>query len=394
MDFELTQEQKMLAQAAADFAKKNSPVERLRRLRTMPKTEHFEQRHASVGDPRNWEPRVWKQMAELGWLGLFYPESVGGMGLRFFDASLVLERLGTTLVPEPYIASAVLAGWALLKAGTSEQHAMFLTPMIEGETSLALAWQEAHSRYDVRAVKTTARPSSAGFVLDGEKVFVLNGHAAEQLIVSARLEDGSLALFVVDSSAPGVNIESFMTMDANRAARVRLENTAVERSRLLSGNDAEAALDQAFDLAAAAACAEGVGIAKTLLTMTVEYLKVRRQFGVAIGTFQALQHRAVDMFVEAQLMESSTILATIRADEEDSDERRRAVSIAKTQLTTGGKFIAQQAIQLHGGIGVTDEHDVGLFFKRMHALQVLFGDDDFHVNRFAARPAFATTVGE
>src|SRR5688500_14849570 len=177
MDFELTQEQKMLADSAASFARKTSPVERLRKLRAMPHVEGVEQRHASGADPRNWEVSVWKQMAELGWLGLFYPESVGGLGLRFFDASLVIERLGTTLVPEPYIASAVIAGWPILKAGSAEQHSRFLTPMIDGNTSLALAWQERGSRYDVTKVETTAKKSSGGWTLSGEKVFVLNGHA-------------------------------------------------------------------------------------------------------------------------------------------------------------------------------------------------------------------------
>lgn len=394
MDFELTQEQKMLADSAASFAKKTSPVERLRKLRTMPHVEGVEQRHAAKADPRNWEPAVWKQMAELGWLGLFYPESVGGLGLRFFDASLVIEKLGTTLVPEPYVASAVVGGWPILKAGSAEQQSKFLTPMIEGETSLALAWQERESRYDVTKVATKAEKSSGGWTLRGEKVFVLNGHAADHLVVSARTADGALALFVVDAKAPGVEITSFTTMDSNRAANVRLAGVEVGEERRLASGDAARALAWTMDLGAAAACAEGLGIARTLLEMTTSYLKVRKQFGAPIGVFQVLQHRAVDMFVQAQLLESTSILACMRADDEDDDERRRAVSIAKARLTVGGKYVAQQSIQLHGGIGITDEHDVGLYFKRMQVLSTTFGDDEHHVTRFASRERFAATVGE
>ena len=394
MDFELTQEQRMLADSAAAFAKKTSPVERLRRLRSMPHVEGVEQRHVAQNDPVGWEKTVWKQMAELGWLGLFYPEEVGGLGLRFFEASLVIEQLGTTLVPEPYVASAVLGGWPLLKCGDDEQRRAFLAPMIEGETSLALAWQERASRYDVTKVDARAERARGGWSLAGEKAFVLNGHAADHLVVSARLGDGALGLFVVDAGAPGVEITSFGTLDGGRAAHVALRNVEVGEERRLAAGDPTAALEWALDLAAAAACAEGLGIARTVLEMTTNYLKERKQFGVPIGTFQALQHRCVDMFVQTQLLESTTLLAAARADDEGADERRRAVSVAKARLTAGGKFVTQQSLQLHGGIGITDEHDVGLFFKRMQVLCTLFGDEEHHVRRFASRAAFADSVGE
>jgi alkylation response protein AidB-like acyl-CoA dehydrogenase len=394
MDFELTSEQKMLADSAASFAKKTSPVERLRKLREIPRVEGVEQRHgAKTTDPRNWEPAVWKQMAELGWLGLFYPESVGGLGLRFFDASLVIEKLATTLVPEPYVASVVLGGWPILKAGSPEQHKRFLEPMIEGKTSHALAWQEPETRYDVTKVATTAKKTSSGWTLSGDKAFVLNGHAADQLVVSASA-DGALALFVIDAASPGVEIQPFMTMDSGRAATVRLRDAAVTEDRRLAAGDARAALEHTMDLGAAAACAEGLGIARTVLEMTVSYLKVRKQFGVPIGSFQALQHRCVDMFVQTQLLESTAILAAVRADEDDRDERERAVSIAKARLSVGGKMVTQQSIQLHGGIGLTDEHDIGLYFKRMQVLTSLFGDEDHHVARFSARKEWPTSVGD
>ncbi|MCU0686299.1 MAG: acyl-CoA/acyl-ACP dehydrogenase [Polyangiaceae bacterium] len=393
MDFELTQEQKMLADSAANFAQKASPVERLRRLRTMPRVEGVEQRHPAKHDPIGWEKSVWAQMAELGWLGLFYPESVGGLGLRFFDASLVLEKLAATLVPEPYVASVVLGGWPLFRCGRAEQHARFLTPMIEGQTSLALAWQERDARYDVTRVATTAKKTAGGYRLAGEKVLVLNGHAADHLIVSARLEGGELGLFVVDAGTPGLRVLPVATMDNLLAAQITLDGVEVEEGRRLAAGDASATLAWAMDLAAAAACAEGLGIARAVLAMTTEYLQVRKQFGVAIGTFQVLQHRCVDMFVQTQLLESTAILAAVRADDEDEDERRRAVSVAKARLGVGGKYVTQQSTQLHGGIAITDEHDVGLYFKRMQVLCALFGDEEHHVHRFASRPAFATSVG-
>lgn len=394
MHFELTEERKLLAESAASFARKVSPVERLRRLRTMPLVEGVEQRHRATADPRNWEPAVWKRMAELGWLGLFYPERLGGMGLRFFDASLVIEKLGTTLVPEPYVASVVLGGWPIFRCGNAEQQRAWLTPMIEGRTSLALAWQERESRYDVARVRTLASKTRAGWTLQGEKVFVLNGHAADHLVVSARTEDGALALFVVDAGAKGLEVQSITTMDSNRAAMIRLAGVEVGEERRLASADVQAALEWTMDLAAAAACAEGVGIARTVLEMTTSYLKVRKQFGVPIGSFQALQHRCVDMFVQTQLLESTAILAAVRADDEDVEQRRRAVSIAKARLSVGGKYVTQQSIQLHGGIGITDEHDVGLYFKRMQVLCTLFGDEEHHVQRFASRAAFATSVGD
>ncbi len=380
MDFQLSDEQKMLADAAASFAKKTSPIARARK-----------QREEATEGGLGWEPAVWKQMAELGWLGLFFPESAGGLGLRFFDASLVIEKLGTSLVPEPVIPSVVLAGTAVLRAGSAGQRARVLGPMIEGRTSLALAWSERGSRYEPSAIEARATRRGSGYVLSGEKVFVENGHAADTLIVSAR-EGSEVALFVVDKRAAGLDVARVRRMDGTIAATVSLRDVAVAAEDRLEG-DGAAALDAALDCAAAAACAEGLGVTRTVLDMTSAYLKTRKQFGVAIGSFQVLQHRAVDMFVQVQLLESTSILAAVRADGDDVDERRRAVSIAKARLAIGGRFVTKESIQLHGGIGITEEHDIGLYFKRMQALSALYGDEEHHVRRFAARDAFASSVG-
>jgi len=376
MNFELSDDQRMLVDAAATFAKRQSPVTRMRALRD---------------DPIGWSPAVWRQMADLGWIGLVLPEAVGGMGRGFVDVALVLEQLGATLVPEPLVASLV-AATAIQAAGDDRQRETWLAPLAAGKTSLALAWAEADGRYDPAQVATRASMTpgrtGAGYRLTGHKRFVLDGHAAAQLVVSARDDDGVLALFVVDAATPGVRVRSIRTIDGRRAALVELEGTEVAADRRLPG-DGLAALERALEVGAAAACAEGVGIMRAVLAMTVEYLRTREQFGVKIGTFQALQHRAVDMFIETELAYGTALAAAIRIDDRDPRERAAAVAAAKVQLAESGRFVTQQAIQLHGGIGITDEHDVGLYFKRMLALNASFGDAEHHVARFASLPGFS-----
>lgn len=383
MNFDLTDDQKMLVETAASFAKKESPVSRLRGLRD---------------DAIGWDNAVWKQMGELGWLSIPFPDSIGGFGGRFLDAALVIEQFGATLVPEPYIEAVILGGMAILGAGTEEQQRRWLAPLIAGDTSLALAWAERDGRFDAHRCATKADKSGDGWTLSGEKVFVLNGHAADQLVVSARTagdtddRDG-VSLFVVDREA--VNVRSISTIDGHRAAMVSLDGVSVDADRCLGepGN-ATAVIESVLDLGAAAAVSEGLGVAQTILGMTTEYLKTREQFGVKIGVFQALQHRAVDMFVELELLRSMAIEAGIMADDEDVVARQTAVSAAKVQLSTGGRFIARQGIQLHGGIGCTDEHDVGLYFKRMQVLTTLFGDEEHHVRRFGRLPSFTAGIEE
>ena len=378
MDFELDQDQRMLAQTVAGFAKNESPVERFRKLRD---------------DDVGYDPAVWAKMGELGWLGVSFPEDVGGFGGGFVECALVLENLAATLVPEPYLASVVLGGSTLLRAGTREQHAAYLTPMIEGETTLALAYSEAKSRYDVVAIDTTATPKDGGYELNGEKVWVLNGHHADHLVVSAKAP-GGVTLFVVPRGAEGVRVRVVKTLDGHKAAFIRFDRVAVSAdARLGEEGSGVEALDRAMDYAAAAAVAEAVGLATTMLRMTVDYLGTREQFGVKIGSFQALQHRAVDMYAETELLRSISMAAMVRADEDDTSTRRADISAAKYQLATGGIWVAQQSLQLHGGIGVTDEHDIGLYFKRMYALNALFGDAEHHVARFASDPGFVEVDG-
>jgi alkylation response protein AidB-like acyl-CoA dehydrogenase len=372
MNFTLTDDQRMLVEAAQGFVRKQSPVARMRKLRD---------------DPIGWSPEVWRQIGELGWLGLPFPESVGGIGAGVVDLALLLEQLGKTLVPEPIVPS-VVAGIAILAAGDPAQQQRWLAPMIAGRSSLALAWAETDGRYDATRIATRAERSAAGYRLIGSKRFVLDGHAATHIVVSA-LDSGAPALFVVDAGTPGVHIRPARTLDGRRAALVDLD-IDLPADRRLPG-DGLAALTRALDIGAAAACAEGVGIMRAVLAMTTEYLQTREQFGVKIGTFQVLQHRAVDMFIETELAYGASLAAAIRLDEPDGDpdERIAAIASAKVQLTESGRYVTQQAIQLHGGIGITDEHDVGLYFKRMIALNATFGDAEHHVGRFAQRPGFA-----
>ncbi len=383
MNFDLSDEQRLLVDTVASFAKKQSPVTRLRSLRA---------------DPIGWTREVWKQMGDLGLLGVSLPESAGGAGGTFADAALILEQLGATLVPEPLLPSLVAAA-PILRLGTEEQKARWLAPFAAGDASLALAFAEAQSRGDVADVETRAERHGASYRLTGEKRFVLNGHAADFLVVSARTsgaprdQQTGISLFVLDKDTPGLSIQPVKTMDGHHAGMVSLRAAEVPEASLLGPEGgARAALEEAMDVGAACACAEGAGIAKAVLQMTTEYLRTREQFGVKIGNFQALQHRAVDMFVETELMKSMAILAAIRVTDPDEEERRRAISAAKVQLSVGGRLVTQQAIQLHGGIGVTDEHDVGLYFKRMHVLNVLFGDEEHHVARFGALPGFTAGI--
>jgi alkylation response protein AidB-like acyl-CoA dehydrogenase len=379
MNFDLTEEQQMIVDQAAKFVANESPVSRFRKLRE---------------SERGWEPEMWAKMAEQGWLAITIPEEQGGFGGSFLDMSLVIEQLGRGLVPEPFIASAVLAGGILSEIGTEAQRDAFLGPMIEGSTSLAFAYAEKQSRYNLNDCATTATKNGDDWALAGEKVWVLNGHAADQIIVVARtgggqFDDSGLSLFIVDGEAAGLSRIRVPGMDGQRSAVLTLDGVTVGADRLLGREgDALATIEKAVDRGAAAAVAEGYGAAQELFERTVAYLKQREQFGKPIGTFQALQHKAADMYAEIELLKSANILAAIQADSSDEQLRKADISSAKLQLADGGWFIAQNAIQLFGGIGVTDEQDEGLFLKRIRVLNGLFGDADWHVARFQTLKGF------
>lgn len=379
MNFELTEEQKMMVDAVKRFVDKDSPITRFRELR---------------GTPNGWEPKVWKTMADNGWLAVSFPEAHGGYGGNFVDTALILEQLGRGLVPEPYIASVVLAGGLISRIGSNAQVEKYLAPMLEGSTSLAFAYAERQGRYEPSDCETTATKSASGWTLRGEKVWVLNGHQADTVVVVARTsgssrEAGGLSLFLVDGDAPGLVRVRVSGMDGHSTGLLKLNGVEVGADSLLGEEEkALESIEWALDRGAAAACAESQGGLQTLLTMTVEYLKQRKQFGKAIGSFQALQHRASDMFAEVELCKGMMILAAIQADADDQVERKSGISAAKVQLQQGGWYVQENAVQLFGGIAITDEQDVGLYFKRIRAMQGLFGDADWHLGRYSSLPGF------
>ena len=379
MNFDLTEEQQMIQDQAAKFVAAESPVSRFRKLRE---------------DEIGWDKAMWAKMAEQGWLSIAVPEEQGGFGGSFLDMAVILEQLGRGLVPEPMIASAVLAGGILSDIGTEAQRDEFLSPMMEGSTSLAFAYAEKQSRYNLSDCATKAEKSGDGFTISGEKVWVLNGHAADQIIVVARtageqFDDSGLSLFVVDGDAAGLTRITVPQMDGQKSALLRFDGVQVGADRLL-GREGEALsmIELAVDRGAAAAVAEGYGAAQELFERTVAYLKQREQFGVPIGTFQALQHIAADMYAEVELCKSANMLSAIQIDIDEVEQRKADVSSAKLQLSDGGWFISKNAIQLFGGIGVTDEQDEGLFFKRLRVLNSQFGDADYHVDRFKTQKSF------
>ena len=383
MNFDLSEEQQIIVDAVAKFVANDSPVERFRKLRD---TE------------RGWEPEMWEAMAEYGWLGVEVPEAQGGFGGRFVDLALILEQLGRGLVPEPMLPSVVLAGGLLSRFGSEAQVEALLAPMVAGRTSLALAYAERQSRYDPADCLTRAERDGSGFRLSGEKVWVLNGHAADQVLVVARtagdqLDRAGLTLFAVDAGSAGLERLRVPGMDGQRTALLKLDGVAVDADRVIGEVDgALPLLEWALDRGAAAACAEGLGEVQELFERTVAYLKQREQFGVPIGSFQALQHRAADRFAETELCRSTMSLAAIQADHADPEVRQAEISAAKLQLQDGAWYVMENAIQLFGGIGVTDEQDEGLFFKRLRVLQGLFGDADYHVDRFQRLRGFDAEV--
>ncbi len=302
---------------------------------------------------------------------------------------IVMESFGRGLVVEPYLASVVLGGGLVTLAGSAAQKQAILPQVASGKRLLAFAHGERQSRYALADVETTARKDGSGWVLSGRKGVVLNGDSADQLIVSARSAGGSrersgIGLFLVDAKAKGVSRRGYPTVDGMRAAEVTLETVRVGADAVLgSPENAYPVIEHAVDRALAALSAEAVGIMETLNAMTLDYLKTRKQFGVPIGSFQALQHRMADMVVEHEQAKSMAVLAALSADLADTAERRRVISAAKVQIGRSGRFVGQQSIQLHGGIGMTDEYLAGHYFKRLTMIDQSFGDADHHLDRFA-----------
>jgi pimeloyl-CoA dehydrogenase small subunit len=347
----------------------------------------FDQRHKYRDLPDGWSRELWAQFAELGLLGLPFAEAHGGYGGGPVETMIVMEAFGRGLVLEPYLATVILGGGLIGRLGSEAQCAALLPGIAKGIRLAAFAHVERFSRYDLADVQTTARRDGSGWVLDGEKSVVLHGDCADTLLVSARSggsrhDRAGIGLFVVDAKAPGVTVKGYPTQDGLRAAEVSLAGV---RAADVLGDPTGAlpGMERVVEEAIAAICAEAVGLMASMHDITVDYMKTRKQFGRAIGEFQVLQHRAVDMLVSLEQGRSMALYATTMAGEADDTARRRAISAAKARIGVAGRHIGQEAVQLHGGIAMTMEYKVGHYFKRMTMLESLFGDSATHQARVA-----------
>ena len=374
MPLVLTEEQELLRETAREFVAERAPIAQLRQLR-------------DERDPSGFSRELWSDMAQLGWAGIPFSEEYGGADLGYTELGIVLEETGRTLAASPLVSSVLLGGSTLLLGGNETQRKEWLTGVCGGETLLALAIQEGphHSPWNVA---TRAETDGDGYRLNGAKTFVIDGHVADRLIVAARSageqsERDGLTLFCVDASAPGVGLARASMVDGRNAARLTLDGVRAERSEVLGeiGQGAEL-LDAVLDRGAAGLAAEMLGSLDTAFQKTLAYLKQREQFGVPIGSFQALQHRAARMFVQLELSRS-VVLDALQALDGDHPDASAKASLAKAQLSDAAPSIANECVQMHGGIGVTDEEDIGLYLKRARVTQFALGDAAFHRDRYA-----------
>jgi pimeloyl-CoA dehydrogenase small subunit len=353
----------------------------------------MKKRRAAQSEAGGYAKANWAKFAELGLTAIPFAEEHGGLGAGLVETMIVMDAIGRNLAVDPYLSTVVLGGGMLRHAGSDAQKSVLIPDVIAGTRTLALAHQERHSRFDLADVSTSARADGVGgYVLDGEKLVVLGGDSADTLIVVARIsgnrrDRAGVGLFLVAGTAVGVTRKGYATQDGLRAADVTFKSVTVGAEDVLvgSGGDGLAILERVVDEAIAAIGAEGVGAMHALHDLTVDFLKTRKQFGVAIGSFQVLQHRSVDMFTALEQARSMAYFATMMADEPNPVERRKTISAAKVQIGKSAKFIGEQATQLHGGIGMTMEYKGGHYFKRLTMIDLAFGDHSHHLRQLAAQ---------
>ena len=376
MDFSHTEEQQMLQESVQKFVQKSYD---------------FDTRNQIIASEKGYSGENWQLFAELGWLTVPFDEEDGGFGGSVVDLIVMMEEFGKAMLVEPFTPTTVIGGGLISALGSAEQKAELLPKIMEGTLQLACAYAEAGSRYNLASTKTSAELKGDSVTLNGSKIAVLNGSNAQKILVVAR-ESGAetaregVSVFIVDTEAAGVSIRAYTNVDGKKAAEISLQDVTVAASaRLGAAGAALTALEAVIDRATVCASAEAVGAMESLLQKTVEYSKIRKQFGTAIGTFQALQHRMADMFIECQLARSIVIRAAMKLDSaEEAVEKAKAVSAAKSRVGKAIRKVGQEAIQIHGGIGMTEELDVGHLFKRITALDLMFGNGDYHTERFAA----------
>ena len=375
MDFSFSDEQTLLQDSIEKFIQNDYA---------------FEDRQKAARQEPGFNPALWAQFAELGWLGVPFSEADGGFGGSAVDTMIIMEQFGKGLVVEPFLATVILAGGALKVAGSAEQKQQYLASIIDGSKHAALAFVEPQGRYNLADLTTTAESSGSGWVLNGAKAVVLNGPSADFLVVSARTSgaqrdrDG-VSLFIVPADADGISRRDYPTVDAFQASEISFDGVSLDEAALLGEAGAGLpALEQVIDEAILAVGSEAVGAMEVLYKDTVEDCKTREQFGQPIGQFQVLQHRMVDMFMEHEQSKSLAYMAAMRLDEGYGGAAAQAASALKVQVGKSGRFVGQSAVQLHGGMGMTDELNIGHYFKRLTTIDTLFGNVDFHLKRFGS----------
>ncbi len=369
MNFSLTEEQTALKDSIGKFLERDYT---------------FDDRWKVIRSPEGWSRAHWNQLAEIGLMALPVAEADGGLGGGGVDTMVVMEQIGKGLVLEPYLGCVVLPAALIKAAGTDAQRASLSEGIASGETIYAFAHSEPGQRYERASVALSATPKGDGYVLNGKKISVLGGDCADVLIVSAKVPgDAEASLFLVTATAAGVTRHAYPMQDAQRGADIEFANVSVGADALLGARGkAQVAIDYALDVACAALCAEAVGAMTELQKITIEYLKTRKQFGRALGTNQALQHRAVDMLMHVEMSRSMALEAAVSVDNPDAAARAKAISAAKTTINQACRFVGQNAVQLHGGIGVTHELNTSHYFKRLTMISVTFGDSDWHLARY------------
>lgn len=349
----------------------------------------FEERKRAMASPEGFSAEMWARYAEMGLMALPFAEDDGGIGGGPVETMIVAEAFGRVLALEPWMTTVITGGGFVRLAGSAAQRAALIPEIASGALKLAFAHTERHSRFDLNIVESTAKRDGDGWLLSGHKSVVHDGASADKFFVTARTagsrrDAGGIGVFLVDAHAPGVTRRGYPTQDGRRAAELSLDNVAIDAEAVFGDSENGLPLVHAVvDQTIAALCAEAVGVMEAMQKLTVDYLKVRKQFGMPIGAFQALQHRAVDMFTATEQSRSMAYLAAMMADGDEATERAKSLHAAKAEIGRNGRAVGESAIQLHGGVGMTAEYAVGAYFKRMTMIDVAFGDSDHHLGRLA-----------